>query len=115
MNKNLTTQRAQEMSENVWLTLLGRMAQVIGIPLMVLLASWQLGKQDATRDAIDKLGGRVTSLETKVDLTSTDLYHGADANRDFALRDALISANSNRINELNGRVNTLETTHAHRQ
>lgn len=102
------TTRVQKMSENAWLTGLGRLAQLVGVPLLVALVIWQLNKQTILQTSINDMGGRMYTLEQKVSDMAADQYHGADAKRDFALRDLQIGNNSVQIQSIDNRVRTLE-------
>lgn len=108
MTLNTATQRVKEMSDNAWLTGLGRVAQLVGVPLLVALVIWQLNKQSTLQTSLNDVGGRMYALEQKVTDMAADQYHGADAKRDFALRDLQIGADNARLIDLDGRVRTLE-------
>lgn len=95
------------MNDNVWLTFLGRIAQVIGIPIVIGASIWGIG-------LVSDLKTTVTTMSSKLDTLSSDQYHGADAKRDLALRDLMIKFNTDRYDSLVSRVQTLETGSARR-
>lgn len=114
MTLTAATTRVQRMSENAWLTVLGRLTIVLGIPLLLVLVGWQLTKQDRTQDAVDDLSTRMTRVETTVGITSIDLYHNGDAKRDLALRDARILNNSDKLIDHEARLKALELERSRR-
>lgn len=93
---------------------LGRLSGILGVPLLVALMGWQLNKQDSTLESVQQLRNRMGILETKVDYTSADPYHGQDAKRDFALRDEILSVHGNKLDDHESRIKTLEVISAQR-
>lgn len=111
MTKTIST-RVKELTDNNYLTIIGRLTVIFGIPVVVVLMGWLLAKADAVGSKIDDLGGRMTKLEAKVDDLSRDPYKGQDAKRDFELRDILIKQLSGRSDMFEGRLQALELANA---
>lgn len=107
MTKAKAAKGLLKMNDNVWLTFLGRLFQIFGIPIVIGLTIWGVG-------LISDLKTSVAKMETKLDIIAADPYHGVDARRDFALRDAMIKFNTDRYQDLSSRVDALEAGSARR-
>lgn len=106
--------RVQQMSENAWLTIVGRFTVLLGVPIIIILIGWQLTKQDGVQESIAKLTTKIAVLESKLDTAASDQYHGVDAKRDFRYRDDQMKGMENHIENLDGRLQALELQSARR-
>lgn len=87
--------RVRNFADSTTMLLVSRVGMAIGVPLMLAMMVWVLS-------SINSLQIDVGVMKSQIASGVEDRYHGTDAVKDFALRDAAISRNSQDIAKLFG-------------
>ena len=94
-------ERIRELNDNARFQLVGRVAAIFGVPAILGMITWAL-------ILLVGMSQDVAVMKAQRAIATADPYKGADAKRDFALRDNMITVNAGAIKDLSERVKTLE-------
>lgn len=94
-------ERIRELNENTRFQLVGRVAAIVGTPLIIAGGIWSLS-------LLTHMSQDLAVVKSQMIDATADRYRGSDATRDFALRDNMIGTNAKAILDLTDRVKTLE-------
>lgn len=106
MNAQQITDAADTIAENAFLKLIGRAGMVAALPVVLAGGTW-LGNTLWTLNGEQaRLSGQIAVLTSRIELQMSDRYRGADADRDFKLRDQKVIDLERRVTSIEARLET---------
>jgi hypothetical protein len=81
------TNKADQIAENAFLKLIGRIGMASAFPVLIASMTWLGSTLWALNAELSKQSGRIDVLTERIGLTMDDRYKASDARRDFLLRD----------------------------
>lgn len=101
------TSKADQIAENAFLKLVGRVGMAAAFPVLIASMSWLGSTLWALNAEQAKLSARMDVLTEQIKSNMEDRYRSGDAVRDFRLRDQKDLEQDRRINELIQRMQDL--------
>lgn len=104
-NGNRLAELARQASENVYFKVFAQGAMALVVPTLIWCAGalWDLNTNQA------KLGGRLDGIQIRIDANMDNRYRSTDAERDFRLRDQLISFLKDKIDQTERKLDRIES------
>ena len=95
---------AKGVAENAYLRVFSQLAMTVAAPTLVWTASalWDLNRQQAI------VSGRIDGVQIRIESMMDNRYRSTDAERDFRLRDQIITFLKDRIDRQEKQLDALE-------